>query len=392
MNHSSKSKINISPEQQAISEQLKQVISKRIIKNGAMPFTDFMQAALYEPGLGYYKNSLPVFGAAGDFTTAPEISELYGQCLARQSLQYLEKLPQDACILELGAGSGALAQSMLTYLEQQQAMPEKYYILEVSAELQAIQKQRLFNTNPKWAEKIIWLDRLPETAINAVVIANEVMDAFPVSIFKTLPAQQLAEAYVTLQESNLQCVWQIASKQLLQAYQQLQIPLAEGYQSEINLWLQPWLQSISHSLKQGACILVDYGFDRSTYYHPQRHAGTLMCHIQHHAHSNPMQHIGIQDITAHIDFTAVAIAAEQADFTLEGYTNQASFLLNCGLLDLEKNTSEQQSLQNKQAIKKLTLPHEMGELFKVMLISKNLSCSSTIDPIGFQQQDQCHRL
>lgn len=366
----------------AHSECLQQKIAAAISNNsGAIAFDHYMQMALYEPGLGYYSAGAQKFGAAGDFVTAPEISPLFSQCLARQCQQILAHV-NNGSILEFGAGSGIMARDILLALSAHNALPEQYYILEVSADLKQRQQAMLAQAIPNFFANIIWLDRLP-AAFNGVILANEVIDAFPVKLF-AIENNELAELWVTLHHGQFQ--WQKHSTELTQVTEfKQQSLLASHYQSEINLLIAPWINSLSSCLRQGAAILIDYGFPRHEYYHPQRHQGTLMCHYRHHAHANPFFLPGLQDITAHVDFTAIAESAVTANLQVSGYNTQTGFLLGCGLLELIQN---QQPLGINQQIHQLTSPAEMGELFKVMALTRNLD----ITLIGFSQQDLRGRL
>ncbi|MCH9644194.1 MAG: SAM-dependent methyltransferase [Gammaproteobacteria bacterium] len=353
-------------------------IASIIQQQGPISFAIYMQLALYAPGLGYYSAGAHKFGGTGDFVTAPELSPLFSQCLARQCQQVLEHLG-GGDILEFGAGSGVMAMDILLECQRLGCLPEHYYIIEVSADLRERQQILLQEKIPDLFDRIIWLDNLPEKPINGVILANEVLDAMPVEIFKQ--ANGLKQFYVDYQDEKF--VWKlqdIKDTRLKSAVEKLEINFIENYQSEINLNIPPWITALSNSLQRGVVLLIDYGFPRHEYYHADRHMGTLMCHYQHHAHPDPLVYPGLQDITAHVDFTAVAEAAVSAGFDIEGFTHQAAFLLNCGI--------ESNDLQSTQALKRLLLPSEMGELFKVIALSKG----NAPDLIGFQKMDQLHRL
>lgn len=347
-----------------------------------------MQEALYAPGIGYYTGGLLKFGKEGDFVTAPELSPLFANTLANQCEQVLQVLSTDndsntlpTTILEFGAGTGKLAANLLRALEAKDCLPAHYVIIELSAELQSRQAATIKAIGPQLAERVSWRNTLPTEPINGVIIGNEVLDAMPVTLFKQ-DSQALKEATVTVStDSSLLLDWRTATPQLTQAIESLGIDFQPGYTSEINHLIAPWINSLSTCLHQGVCLLIDYGFPAHEYYHPQRHMGTLMCHFQHHAHSNPLILTGIQDITAHVDFTLVANAAVDAGFQVTGFTNQAAFLLNCGLL-------EQANESHAREIKQLTLPTEMGELFKVMALTKEWDAPL----LGFSQHDQRVRL
>ncbi len=375
------------PIAKAHSDALRSQIIEEITANGPMPFARYMQLALYAPALGYYSAGSQKFGAAGDFVTAPEISPLFSQCVARQCEQVLRDLT-DADILELGAGSGAMALAMLQELERRKQLPRHYYILELSADLRDRQ-QRLFQTHaPHLLPKVIWLDHLPEKKIKGVIVGNEVMDAMPVHKFKKKNGIQ--EYYVTLKEGKF--TWLLAEPSvpsLKQAIEDLDIGLPEDYESEINLLLRPWITSLSDILEQGLILLIDYGFPTREYYHPDRNTGTLMCHYRHHAHTDPFLYPGIQDITAHVDFTAVAKAAAMNKLTVAGYTHQAGFLLACGIDSMLPSVDDVESHYNfAQQVKLLTLPSEMGELFKAIALTRNYDK----DLMGFSMMSQLEKL
>lgn len=362
-----------------LSDQLLSEIKSEIKKNGSIPFSRHMELALYAPQLGYYKNTLKKFGKDGDFVTAPEISSLFSYCVANQCAQVLEKL-NGGDILEFGAGSGIMAADILCALKERNQLPNHYYILELSAFLKSVQTETIQQTIPEYIDRVIWLTELPIKQIEGVVLANEVLDAMPVHPF--IYKNGFQELAVTIENDALvNCIAKNSNPELIAQLEKYQIHFEENYTSEINLYLTGWIKSISESLSRGVVLIMDYGFPRHEYYHPDRSMGTLMCHYQHHAHTNPLIFPGIQDITAHVDFTAVAEAASDNHFDVVGFTNQAAFLLNTGLLSFANHA------QNQQIIK-LTHPSEMGELFKVMGLSKNIE----IDLIGFETMNQLVRL
>ena len=386
------------PSEDAIqhSTQLSERIQKSIRRHGKISFAQYMEKALYAPNLGYYASGLPKFGEAGDFVTAPEISPLFSRCLARQAMQVLHTLPE-ANILEFGAGQGTMAKDILLELQAQQQAISHYYIVELSADLRARQQQTLQTHLPATLfEKIIWLDQLPQKPICAVVLANEVLDAMPFERIRIEPHQAL-QGFVNFDEDKNQFVWDY-QKITTQPLQHFSNQLIEhigkvsdlGYETEINLNIAPWLESISDFLTQGIVLLIDYGYSRQEYYQPARVMGTLRCHYQHRAHSNPFYYPGLQDITAHVDFTAVAEAAYDAGLKVTGYTTQAHFLMGSGLLEMSSDMSAPVTEQLKiaQQMKTLTLPNEMGETFKVIALSKNLDMKL----IGFKMRDLRHQL
>lgn len=378
-----------SAEALAHSRQLTVHIRAEIARcGGQIPFRDFMQLALYAPRLGYYVAGSHKLGAAGDFVTAPEIAPLFSHCLAQAIAPLLRDLAQPN-VLEVGAGSGVMAAEMLRYWADLGQLPEHYYILELSGELRARQAQQIEQHAPACLPRVQWLDSLPDD-LSAVVVANELLDAMPVNMVTKQEGRWL-EQYVALEDGRF--VWragEMSDARLALRMQAMEAdstePFVEGYTTEINLLAEDWLQALGRSLRQGLVLLIDYGFPRHEFYHPQRGSGTLMCHYRHHAHADPFLYPGLQDITAHVDFTAMAEAAYAGGFNIAGYTNQGNFLLGSGLTELyQQQTTEalQPQLVMANQIKKLTLPHEMGELFKVMGLTKHLD----VDMPGFRLRD-----
>lgn len=370
------------PSAKAHSEKLYALIKDEIMKHGgAITFARFMELALFAPQLGYYMADHKRFGEKGDFVTAPELSPLFAKTIAKQCQQILMHLPQGD-ILELGAGSGVFAKDLLLELQRLNALPTHYYILEISPALRAQQKKLLKTSCPDLCERVIWLDALP-THMTGIIIANEVLDALPVHLFRVIN-DEIKERFVAYDQG--QFVWQDQDshddlKKLLQDFR-----FQNEYESEINLMLPRFITSLANSLKQGVILLLDYGYGREEYYHPDRTMGTLKCYYQHHTHDNPFILVGLQDITAHVDFTVVVESACDAGLSLAGYTTQAAFLLALGLLQLaeNENISELERIQQNQAIKKLTLPAHMGEAIKVMALSKQFA-----EPLlGFALQDR----
>jgi len=355
---------------------------------GLLPFDRFMELALYAPGLGYYVAGAEKFGPDGDFTTAPELSPLFGRCIANQCAEVLERIPE-AEILEFGAGSGALAIQILGRLDEIDALPKRYRILEPSPELRRRQHDRIQQRLPHLIDRCEWLDGLPER-IQGIVIANEVLDAMPVHRFRLDDAGEPLEVCVGEREGAFTDVdAPIRSPGLTERIATLQadgFALTPGYASEINLRLAPWLSALSNVLERGLALLIDYGYSRSAYYQPDRSMGTLMCHYRHQAHEDPYRYIGLQDITAHVDFTAVAEAGLGAGFELAGFTTQAHFLIGCGIDQLLSEAPD--ALEQTLAAKQLLLPTEMGERFKVMGLDKGMTESWR----GFSVRDLSDRL
>ncbi len=342
---------------------------------GAIPFRRFMELALYAPGLGYYVAGASKFGAAGDFVTAPEISPLFGRLLAAPCAQVLERLG-GGDLLEFGAGTGAMAVQVLSRLEELGRLPDHYFILEVSPELRQRQARTLEAQVPHLASRVEWLEGLPHD-FSGVMLANEVLDAMPVERFRKGDTG-VERQWVAWEEKRLLAQWRDAEGELAAALAAIEAEVGElppGYRSELNPSLAPWLTAVAESLRQGLLLLIDYGYPRREYYHPQRHMGTLRCHFRHHAHDDPLLLPGLQDITAHVDFTAVAEGGRQAGLERLGYATQARFLLGCGLDRLLAESDPLQvadHLTLVQGVKQLVSPTGMGEQFKVMALGKGV--------------------
>lgn len=349
------------------------IIAAIIAAGGAIPFREFMHMALYEPGLGYYAAGAAKFGAAGDFVTAPEISPLYGCCMARQIAQILRTLA-GGDVLEFGAGSGRLAVDVLRALAADNALPTHYRILEVSPELRARQQKLIRAELPEHSARVAWLERLPES-FTGVMLANEVLDAMPVTLFRK-EEHGCSEMYVADGDGHF--CWQArpAAPDLTAAIAALEKECGEfavGYTSEYNPLLKGWWRALGDCLQRGLVLITDYGYPRREYYHPQRVRGTLLCHYRHRAHDDPFLHVGLQDITASVDFTAVAEAAQAAGFTITGYATQAHFLLSLGLTECFEEAVRTQPASApvlSRQVQQLTMPGEMGERFKVLAAAK----------------------
>lgn len=352
---------------------LLETLRRTVREKGPLPFTDYMQAALYAPHFGYYTADLPKLGKEGDFVTAPEISTLFGKTLARQCADILNELGNGA-IFEFGAGSGALCVDILMALEHLDVLPEAYHILEISPTLRARQEARIRDEIPHLAGRVHWHLTLPEKPLKGIVLANEVLDAMPVHRFLQTH-EGLLESHVTLDENDaLKEIFLPCTHERLQAHVQKRLPpLTPPYLSEVNLHIDGWMQACHELLERGVVIIIDYGFPRHEYYHPDRHTGTLMCHWRHQAHTNPLAHPGDEDITAHVDFTHVAEAANNAGLTVAGFTSQAAFLVNAGLLDILQESPPDGNLATSMAVRQLLMPGEMGELFKVMALTRDYS-------------------
>ncbi|WP_415032931.1 class I SAM-dependent methyltransferase [Azonexus sp.] len=368
------------------------LLEKIHAQGGWLPFADFMAELLYAPGLGYYAAGAQKFGTAGDFTTAPEMTPLFAQALAAQVAQIMAA--SQAQIIEVGAGSGRLAADLLIALEALGCLPQRYAILELSPELQARQRATLTALAPQFLPRIDWLDQLPER-FSGVVLANELLDALPVHLVKW-QAETIYERGVSL-GSDGRFTWndrpaqgnlRLAAEELAEQHGLASLP--DDYLSEIGLQARGWAAAWAERLTQGALLLIDYGFPAHEFYHPQRNTGTLMCHYRHHAHADPFYLPGLQDVTAHVDFTAIIAAAHTSGLELLGYTHQGQFLLNCGILQALSRIPEQTPAYYRaaSAVGKLTLPHEMGELFKVVALGRGIDA----DLLGFTRGDQSHRL
>jgi SAM-dependent MidA family methyltransferase len=354
---------------------------------GALPFDRFMELALYAPGLGYYVAGSRKFGAEGDFVTAPEISPLFGRALARQCAQVLAET--GGGILEFGAGTGTMAADILLQLEADRQLPDRYCILELSPELRGRQRETLAARVPALLERVEWLDKLP-SAFSGVLLGNELLDAMPVQRFR-LAGEGVEEAFVVNRGDGFDWQWQPAvSPGLVEAVRTIRraVQLPDGYESEINLRLAPWMSAVADTLQQGVMVLVDYGYSGREYYHPERHGGTLICHFRHRAHDNPLVLAGLQDITANVDFSAVARAATAAGLALAGYSTQAHFLIGCGLDALLGEADPADHLDLVQGVKQLTLPSAMGERFKAIAFSRGLD----LPLCGFAMRDLSDRL
>jgi SAM-dependent MidA family methyltransferase len=376
------------PEETARSDELAQHVREEIANaGGSIDFARFMELALYAPGLGYYRGGMQKFGAQGDFVTAPELSPLFARCIAKQCQQVFGRVG-NADIVEVGAGSGALAVALLRELDAQQALPENYYILETSADLQQRQSALIAQEIPDLLARVHWLQTLPNNDIRGIVLANELLDAMPVHRF-SVNEQSVQQLHVAWDGKDF--VWheKPADKALHERIDPLRLP--PGYTSEVNFHAEAWVKSMAGCLRAGVMFLFDYGFPRAEFYHPQRRVGTLMCHYRHRYHPDPLLLIGLQDITAHIDFTAIAEAGATNDLSLLGYTSQAAFLLSTGITEFASasdHTDSKQHMKIVQQVNKLTSPAEMGELYKVIA----LGCELDLPLDGFTLQDRRARL
>lgn len=357
---------------------------KKVQNIGKISFSDFMQMALYEPGHGYYSSKIDILGKHGDFVTAPELCPLFGYALAHQVQEIMQHT--GAFVMELGAGSGRLCVDILTHLNLKGCLPEYYYILEVSEGLKSLQQQTILTEVPELFDRVVWLSQWPQQ-FSGVVLANEVLDAMPVHRF-LWKNSQVFESYIgyNAQKDALEEAFILSENpQLIEGVKALNLNPGEDYCSELNLWLPGWLSGLSESLNQAVVLLFDYGYPQKEYYHPDRSEGTIMCHIKHRAHPDFLLYPGEQDITAHVDFTAVANEAVAKNFDVLGFSNQASFLLENGILDGLAQEMDTVKYQEKATQLKILLQsHEMGEIIKVMALGKNY-----LEPLsGFKMFDR----
>jgi SAM-dependent MidA family methyltransferase len=357
------------------SRSLSQLIRTKIkAAGGSIGFDEYMQLALYEPGMGYYSAGAAKFGASGDFVTAPQISALFSQVLARQCAAVLGAIPKSN-ILEFGAGTGIMAADLLLALEKLHALPERYYILELSAELRQRQQLMVQTRLAHLYERVVWLEGLPQFSFRGIVLANEVFDAMPVRCFKQGDEGLWERTVGVDSKGGFRWIEQPADSTLKSEVEtikhQLIEPLPPGYCSEVNMQLRAWISTLKSILEQAVILIIDYGYPRREYYHPQRYRGTVLCHYRHRAHEDPFFYPGLQDISANVDFSAVAEAAYAGGLSVLGYTTQAYFLLANGLDEIfEALTDERLRLRYSQQIKRLTLPSEMGERFQVIALGQ----------------------
>jgi len=353
---------------------------------GWIGFDRFMELALYAPGLGYYVAGAAKFGPAGDFVTAPEISPLFGRAIANQVAELVDRLARDGGaaavrILEFGAGTGALAGPLIDEMQRLGVAFGGYLIVETSPDLRQRQQERL-GTRP-----VRWLDAPPE-GFCGVIIANEVLDVMPVRLF-VRRSDGVRERGVALRDGRLAFEERPAPPDLAQAVADIERecgPWAAGYGSEVGFLARAWMRSLAGWLQRGAALLVDYGFPARELYHPQRLMGTLMCHFRHRAHADPLWWPGLNDITAHVDFSAMAAAADEAGLDVLGYTSQAHFLLNCGILDLMRDDAP---AATRSGVHRVVSEAEMGELLKVLAVGRGIGGDALR---GFARGDRTHRL
>jgi SAM-dependent MidA family methyltransferase len=360
------------PADAARSRVLRSRVLSEIDRDAFLPVARFMELALHTPGLGYYASGAPKFGSEGDFVTAPETAGFFGAALAAQ----IAELIAAGCdhIIELGAGSGILAADILSELERRGRLPRRYDIIEISPALVERQRATLGATVPHLLDRMQWLERLPGR-IRGVVLGNEVLDAIPAALVAHRDGMLLELGVTRKAADSEELAWagRPVQGELLHAAQALQLP--EGYTSELQLAACGLVRSLGDALERGVVLLLDYGFTRREYYHPQRSRGTLMCHYRHYAHDDPLQLVGLQDISVHIDFSALADAARESGLKVLGYATQAHFLVNCGILEQLATIPVDDTMRYSKAaagVQKLLSPAEMGELFKAIAFGRGV--------------------
>ncbi|UXY16212.1 SAM-dependent methyltransferase [Chitiniphilus purpureus] len=374
------------PDALSVSEALTAQLRDHIVERGWLSFADYMALALYRPGLGYYAGGGAKFGQGGDFITAPELSPLFGACVAETIAPVLAAL-NGGDILEFGAGTGQLAAQVLAELERLDQLPQRYLIVDLSAELADRQRATLHTLVPHLADRVSWLSTLPDQ-LHGFVLGNEVLDAIPCNLIYRDAAGALFERGVVWKDGF---TWEdrlLVPGPLLDLASALDLPC--NYLTEIQPQMHGFIASVGHMLQRGAALFIDYGFPASEYYHPQRSGGTLMAHYRHHSLDDPFFLPGLADLTCHVDFSAVYSAADAAGLQLEGYTSQAQYLLDTGLTGRLGRLPEAQYPVAASAVHKLTSPAEMGELFKAMALSRNLPLTTLLP--GFRHADDSFRL
>jgi len=372
-----------------LSESLCALIREEIMSRGPIPFSRYMEMALYQPGLGYYSAGLHKLGEAGDFVTSPELGSLFAACLARQIEQAAQQLGEYD-ILEIGAGSGRLAADLLQLLDEDQ-LPVRYMILDRSADLRQVQREHIASIAPALLSRVEWLDQAPQEPWQGVLLANEVIDALAVERFQASSSAGLEQLCVGHTHNGFQWESRSAPSYLADALDALGVEFPGFYRSEISLQLLPWLEAMTAGMQRGLALFIDYGYPRREYYLDQRNDGTLICHYRHRAHDDVFFWPGLQDITAFVDFTLLAEASVQCGLQLEGYTNQAMFLLGCGLDEVlaeQTALSKDGGLALNAQVRHLTLPGMMGERFQVMGLGRDLG----FELKGFSLLDLSHRL
>ncbi|NQY43266.1 MAG: SAM-dependent methyltransferase [Legionellales bacterium] len=363
-------------------------IIKQKLLNKPVTFEQYMKLALYDPSCGYYHHKNTIFGKNGDYITAPEISPIFSKVLANHCKTILQDNPGN--ILEFGAGSGKMSSVIVKELTSSNIPFNKYQIIEPSPKLRQLQKFNILSKYPEIAHKLEWLTNLPKYPWQGIILANEVLDSMPINRFHK--SNKIQEYYVANQNNHLALVLSaISNKNFLNNIHEIIdnfLKDVDDYDIEINFYLKGWLQAIFDFMSQGTIIIFDYGFPEHEFYHQARNKGTIMCHSKHTTNSDPLKNVGQQDITAHVNFSQLANLSHQIGFTIQGYTNQANFLLNSEILQLVDTSNSTSQFNHGQQIKLLTMPSEMGEIFKVVQLNKN----SEITLSGFKRGDLRHTL
>jgi SAM-dependent MidA family methyltransferase len=378
---------SMTTEEAVHSSSVVRAIRERIeAAGGWVPFDVFMELALYAPGLGYYTAGGTKIGRGGDFTTAPEVSDLFSQCVARQCAEVLGS--GGGSVLELGAGTGRMAGVVLTTLGSLGTLPERYFILEVSADLRERQRERIRRLPAELRERVVWLDALPAMAFRGVILANEVLDALPCQrvVVRDGEVRALGVAAGPGSHAAADFVEREgrADAAVIEAWRAVAAVagFSDAYRTEVCTRIEPWIASLSDCLESGLVLLFDYGLPRAHYYHPQRTNGTLRCHFKQRAHDDPFINVGVQDITAWVDFTRVAEAADAAGLQVRGFATQAAFLLGLGIEGMVSD------VRLASEARQLLMPGEMGEAFKAMALTRGFDAPLS----GFSVQDLRHSL
>ena len=373
-------------------ERVRQFLRERIAAAGGwLPFDGYMQFALYEPGLGYYSAGAHKLGAGGDFTTAPEISPLFGQCLASHCDEVLRALG-GGDVVEIGAGTGRLASDVLLELDKRQRLPQRYRILEISADLRERQRACIARLPERLSSLVAWMDAPPTQPWQGALLANEVLDALPIQRFRHSDPQGTQALGVTADSSgafNWAARTDDALAKEVARLRNAVSPWPAHYESELCLLLQPWLLEVTASMQRGVALFIDYGLPRSEYFHPDRSSGTLRCHYRQQAHADPFAHPGLEDITAWVDFTRVAEAGDEAGLEVLGYATQAAMLLGLGIEGHIANAPDDTTrIRRASEARQLLLPTGMGETFKAMALGRGFEVPLT----AFSVQDLRDRL
>ena len=382
-------------DESAHSDALAALIRNEIAARGPIPFSRYMELCLYAPGLGYYSAGKTKFGAAGDFVTAPELGDLFARCIAGTLAPTLREIGEAADFVELGGGSGRFAVAALREFATIGTLPRRYRILEPAADLRERQRAHVAASLPHdLAARVEWIDSPPEQPWRGVLFANEVLDALPTTRF-ALHAGEVYEEYVAVRDVAFERVDRpadaLVSAAVRHVERYLDAPFADGYRSEILPQLPYWMPAVIGTLERGVAMFVDYGYPRSEFYLPERNDGTLVCHYRHRAHADPLYRPGLQDITAFVDFTAVAEAATGAGFELVGYAPKGQFLLASGLPALIEESVDMDEVERMRIVaeaKRLTLPGEMGERFQAIAFARGVDEV----PAGLRAFDLSRRL